>query len=289
MAKLLLGKPVAESILNNIRTEVAKLASKNITPCLVTLRVGNNEADISYERTVLKRAAALGIQTRQFLFEENVTEQALLSAVNEINEDVHIHGCLMFRPLPAHINQSAVCNKLASTKDVDCIANKSLGALFTDAKHRTGFFRPCTAESCMRILDFYNIDVCGKHVVVMGRSLVVGKPVAMLLLRRNATVTICHSKTKDAAAICKAADIVICATGRAKQYGASYFSAGQVVIDVGINFDAAGKLCGDVNFDEVEPVVSAITPVPGGIGTTTTSVTLAHVVESASACTKIKS
>ena len=289
MAKLLLGKPVVESISNNIRTEVEKLVSNDIAPCLATLRVGNNSADVSYERTVLKRAEIFGIKTKQYTFNETVSESKLLDAVEQINANKNIHGCLMFRPLPAHINQDLVCNKLACEKDVDCIANKSLGALFTDAKHRTGFFRPCTAESCMRILDFYNIDVCGKHVVVMGRSLVVGKPVAMLLLRRNATVTICHSKTKDAAAICKAADIVICATGRAKQYGASYFSAGQVVIDVGINFDAVGKLCGDVNFEEVEPVVSAITPVPGGVGTTTTSVTLAHVVESASACAKIKS
>ena len=171
-----------------------------------------------------------------------------------------------------------VCDELAMAKDIDGVSTASLGAVFTDAKEG---FAPSTAEACVRALDFYDIPVEGKHVVVVGRSLVVGKPVAMLLLRRNASVTICHSRTEDLPKIMRTADIVICATGRARAFDASYFREGQTVLDVGINFDKDGNLCGDVDYESVEPVVDAITPVPGGLGSVTTSITMEHTVSAA--------
>ena len=202
------------------------------------------------------------------------------ATLQSINYDKTVHGCLMFRPLPSFIDEKAMCNALAPAKDVDGISLASLASVFTDASDG---FPPCTAAACVEMLDHYDVPLVGKHVVVVGRSLVVGKPVSMMLLRRNASVTICHSRTENLPAICREADIVICATGRARAYGAEFFSPGQTVLDVGINFDTHGKLCGDVNFDEVEPIVGAITPVPGGIGTVTTSVTMAHTVAAAEA------
>ena len=171
-----------------------------------------------------------------------------------------------------------ICDELAMAKDVDGVSTASLGAVFTDANEG---FAPCTAEACVKTLDFYEIPIEGRHVVVVGRSLVVGKPVAMLLLRRNASVTICHSRTADLAEIMRTADIVICATGRPRAYDASYFKPGQTVLDVGINFDKDGVLCGDVDYDFVAPIVDAITPVPGGLGSVTTSITMEHTVTAA--------
>lgn len=184
----------------------------------------------------------------------------------------------MFRPLPSEMEDKLVCDELAMAKDIDGVSTASLGAVFTDAKEG---FAPSTAEACVRALDFYDIPVEGKHVVVVGRSLVVGKPVAMLLLRRNASVTICHSRTEDLPKIMRTADIVICATGRARAFDASCFREGQTVLDVGINFDKDGNLCGDVDYESVEPVVDAITPVPGGLGSVTTSITMEHTVSAA--------
>ena len=205
-------------------------------------------------------------------------QEKLLLQLRRINGDSKIHGCLLFRPLPENMEEKLVSDELAMAKDIDGISTASLGAVFTDAVEG---YAPCTAEACVKMLDHYNIPVEGKHVVVVGRSLVVGKPVAMLLLRRNASVTICHSRTADLAEITHTADIVICATGRARAYDARYFKPGQVVLDVGINFDKNGKICGDVDYDSVEPVVDAITPVPGGLGSVTTSVTMEHVVTAA--------
>ena len=206
------------------------------------------------------------------------SQEALEAALIELNCDPDVHGCLLFRPLPSFMDEARVCELLVPDKDVDGITLASLASVFTDG--RTGF-PPSTAAACLEMLDHYGIPVAGKHVVVVGRSLVIGKPVSMMLLRRNASVTICHSKTEDLARLCASADIVVCATGRARAFGAEFFSPGQTVLDVGINFDTQGKLCGDVDFEAVEPVVGAITPVPGGIGSVTTSVTMAHTVEAA--------
>ena len=184
----------------------------------------------------------------------------------------------MFRPLPKHLDEEAACQALDPEKDVDGITDGSMVGVFTGQKKG---FPPCTPQACMEILDHYGIDCAGKKAVVIGRSLVVGKPAAMMLIKKNATVTVCHTKTVDMPAVCREADILIVAAGRAGVVDKPYFAPGQVVIDVGINVNAEGKLCGDVKFEDAEPIVGAITPVPGGVGSVTTSVLVGHVVEAA--------
>lgn len=278
MAKVLLGKEPVAAMRESLCERVAKLAARGVDPCLAIVRVGERPDDLSYERTAMKRADTLGIKVVQRVLPAEATTEELLAVVREVNEDAAVHACLLFRPLPRHIDEELVCNSLAAGKDIDGISALSLAKVFTGMGEG---FPPATAQACIEMLDHYGIEVAGKHVVVLGRSLVIGKPVAMILLERNATVTICHSRTENLEAVCQSADIVICATGRARAYGAPCFRAGQTILDVGINFDEDGNLCGDVNFDEAEPLVDAITPVPGGLGSVTTSVTMAHVVEAA--------
>lgn len=280
MAELLKGKPVVDSMADDIRARVAALEASGITPTLALVRIGARPDDLSYERTAIKRAAGLGIATKSYVLEADASQAELEATLRSVNADEGVHGCLMFRPLPSPIDEKAMCNMLSADKDIDGISRASLATVFTD--DGSGF-PPCTAAACVKILDHYGISIEGKHVVVIGRSLVIGKPVSMMLLRRNATVTMCHSRTKDLADHTRRADIVICATGRARAYGSEYFSAGQTVLDVGINFDDGGNLCGDADFSEVEPIVGAITPVPGGIGTVTTSLTMEHTVAAAEA------
>ncbi len=280
MAELLKGKPVVDAMAQDICARVEALAASGVTPTLAIVRVGERPDDLSYERTAMKRAAGLGISVKQYVLDAEASQADLEAALCDVNADDQVHGCLMFRPLPRSIDEKAMCDTLAAAKDVDGISTASLASVFTDGSDG---FPPATAEACVKMLDHYQVPIEGKHVVVIGRSLVIGKPVAMMLLRRNATVTMCHSRTENLAEVCRAADIVICATGRARAYGREFFRAGQTVLDVGINFDTEGNLCGDVDFEEVEPVVAAITPVPGGIGTVTTSTTMEHVVAAAEA------
>ena len=278
MAKRLAGKPVVEALAEEIAAHTGSLQERGIEPGLALVRVGERPDDLSYERTAEKRADALGVKVKKTVLPEDATQGLIEEAVRAVNEDASVHGCLMFRPLPSGIDEQTVCDALATEKDIDGISSAALAAVFMD---RDFGFAPCTAAACMRMLDFYGIALEGAHVVVVGRSLVIGKPIAMMLLRRNATVTLCHSRTADLPAVMRAADIVVCATGRPRMFKAECFSAGQTVLDVGINFDDEGNLCGDVDFDEVEPIVGAITPVPGGIGSVTTSVLMAHTVEAA--------
>lgn len=285
MAKRLAGKPVVESMACDLASRVEALGRAGIAPTLALVRVGDRADDLSYERTACRRAEALGIAVKQVVLEGDASQEAIEAALAEVNENSSVHGCLMFRPLPASVDEARVCERLAPEKDIDGITMSSMASVFAGGE--VGF-PPATAAACLQMLDHYDISVAGKRVVVIGRSLVIGRPVAMMLLQRNATVTICHSRTENLEAVCASADIVICATGRARAFGARYFSSGQVVLDVGINFDEEGNLCGDVDFEEVEPVVSAITPVPGGIGSVTTSVTMAHVVEAAEAAVAAK-
>lgn len=270
------SKPVTDAMAEDMASRISALKAKGVEPTLAILRVGARPDDLSYERTACKRAESLGITIRIMEMPEDVTQEAMLEAVGQINADATIHGCLMFRPLPKHLNEQEICDALAVEKDVDGISAASMAGIYSGAE----CFAPCTAEACIKMLDHYGVDLVGKRVVVAGRSLVIGKPVAMLLMARNATVTVCHSKTVDLAGTMAAAEVVICATGMAKAYGPECFSAGQTVVDVGINF-ADGKLCGDVDFEAVEPVVEGITPVPGGIGSVTTSTTMEHVVTAA--------
>lgn len=201
-----------------------------------------------------------------------------MEVIHQVNQDDKIHGVLIFRPLPKHLDEAAVIQALAPEKDVDGITDGSMVGVFAGTKQG---FPPCTPQACMEILDHYGIDCTGKKAVVVGRSLVVGKPAAMMLLKKNATVTVCHTRTVDMPSVVKEADIVIVAAGRAGVVDDRYVSSGQTVIDVGINVNEEGKLCGDVAYDKVEPVVKAITPVPGGVGSVTTSVLVGHVVEAA--------
>ena len=278
MTRILKSKPVTDAIAADLAHRVERLKILGIEPTLAIVRVGSRPDDLSYERTACKRAKALGLTTRVFELDAKVSQEKLLLQIRRITADSSIHGCLVFRPLPSEMEDKLVCDELAMAKDIDGVSTASLGAVFTDAKEG---FAPSTAEACVRALDFYDIPVEGKHVVVVGRSLVVGKPVAMLLLRRNASVTICHSRTEDLPKIMRTADIVICATGRARAFDASCFREGQTVLDVGINFDKDGNLCGDVDYESVESVVDAITPVPGGLGSVTTSITMEHTVSAA--------
>ena len=284
MAKLLLGKEVNSSLNEKIKENAASLQERGIIPCLAIVRVGENQSDLSYERTAVKRCETLGVSCRRIVLEENVPQDKLLSVIEDLNKDEKVHGVLLFRPLPKHLDAQLVENALLPEKDVDCMTDLSMSGVFT-GKDDLGF-PPCTPQACMEVLDYYGIDCTGKNAVVVGRSLVVGKPVSMMLLKKNATVTICHTKTADLPAVTRSADILIAAAGKAGVIGAEHVREGQIVIDVGINVDQDGKLCGDVDFAAAEPVVDAITPVPGGIGTVTTSVLVGHVVEAALAAEK---
>lgn len=276
MAMKLAGKEVVAKMGEELAARIERLKGAGVVPCLCIVRVGESPDDLSYERTAVKRAETLGIEVQRCVLDATASTEELLAVLREVNECEAVHGCLLFRPLPAHIDEVAVCEALAPEKDIDGITSRSLAGVFAGTGEG---FAPATAQACLEMLDFYGIPVAGKRVAVLGRSLVIGKPVAMMLLARNATVTMCHSRTEDLAAVCREADIVVCATGRARAYGAEFFRAGQTVLDVGINFDAEGNLCGDVDYAAVEPVVDAITPVPGGLGSVTTSVTMAHVVQ----------
>lgn len=260
---------------------VAALAKRGVTPALAIVRMGERASDLSYERTAARRAEGLGIDACPLVLPADAPAEELARTIRAVNADPSVHGCLMFRPLPSHVDEARICDLLSPDKDVDGITSASLSGVF--AGKPLGF-PPATAQACLEVLDFYGIPVRGKHAVVVGRSLVIGRPVAMMLLARDASVTLCHSRTEGLASLMRQADIVVCATGRPRAFGAEHFSFGQTVLDVGINFDVRGVLCGDVDFDAVEPVLGAagaITPVPGGLGSVTTSVTMEHVVRAA--------
>ncbi len=278
MAKQLLGKEVTAAMNEKIKENISMLQSRGIVPKLGIIRVGEREDDISYERGATKRCELLGVLWERFVLPQDVTEEEVLSVIDRVNKADDIHGILLFRPLPKHLNEGKIINALDFSKDVDGITDGSMAGVYAGKEQG---FPPCTPQACMEILDHYGINCTGKKAVVVGRSLVVGKPVAMMLLKKNATVTVCHTRTVDMPSIVKEADIVIVAAGKAGVVDGSYLRSGQVVIDVGINVDEEGRLCGDVKFSEAEAIVDAITPVPGGAGSVTTSVLVRHVVEAA--------
>lgn len=279
MAELLTGAPVAAALTEKLIPRIAALAERGVTPKLAILRVAAREDDLSYERAALKRCAALGIDAVQVTLDLTCSQDELMAAIGRINADTSIHGCLMFRPLPKHLDEEAACAALDPAKDIDCITRGSLYGVFAN---RPIGFAPCTAEAVIELLDFYGYDLTGARVTVVGRSLVIGKPVSMMLQARNATVTMCHTRTRDLAAACAAAEILVVAAGSRGCVGADSVAPGQVIIDVGINWDEkSGSLVGDVLYDEVAPIVDAITPVPSGVGSTTTAVLAKHVVEAA--------
>ena len=278
MAKQFLGKEVVAAVNSRIMADVAALKEKGVTPTLGIVRVGERGDDLSYERGAVKRCETLGVAYEKFLLPADCTQEELMAVIDQVNKNDAIHGVLIFRPLPKHLDEAAVIKALDPEKDVDGITDGSMVGVFAGTNQG---FPPCTPQACMEILDYYNVDCTGKKAVVVGRSLVVGKPAAMMLIKKNATVTVCHTRTVDMPSVVKEADIVIVAAGRAVVVDASYVREGQIVIDVGINVNAEGKLCGDVDYASVEPIVEAITPVPGGVGSVTTSVLIGHVVEAA--------
>ena len=283
MATILSGKEVAAALNERMTADVEALKAKGVTPKLAILRIGERDDDISYERGATKRCQAIGVDVKNVLLPADVDQDTLMAAIDDLNKDDSVHGVLMFRPMPSQIDETAACEALDPAKDVDCVGRGSLATVFTG---KGAGYAPCTAQACMEILKHFNIETKGKRAAVIGRSLVIGRPVAMLLMHANATPTICHTKTVNMPEVTKEADIVIVAAGRMETIGAEYFKAGQTVIDVGIGWnEEKGKLCGDVKFDEVEPIVEAITPVPGGVGSVTTSVLVSHVVEAAKLAT----
>lgn len=277
--KLLKGKEVADAITQKTGQQAESLKERGILPTLAIVRVGENPSDLSYERGVEKRAEKVGIRVRKYIYEETVPQEELISEIQKLNQDASIHGVLIFRPLPEHIDDEAVREALAPEKDVDGITDGSLCGIFTGS--HTGF-APCTARACMEILSHYGIDLTGKKTAVLGRSLVIGKPAAMMAIEKNATVTVCHSKTGEEKmkAICKESDILIAAMGRAGMIDESYIRDGQIVLDVGINVNEEGKLCGDVDADSAG-AAGFLTPVPGGVGAVTTAVLMQQTAEAA--------
>ena len=289
MAKQLLGKEVTAALNAKLQAQVEELKAKGVTPKLGILRCGENPSDLSYEKGAVARAELIGVEVEKFVLPEDVSKEELIAKIEELNANDTIHGVLMFRPLPKHLkaDPNEICNKLDPKKDVDCMTDLSNAGVFED---RTDLgFPPCTPKACMEILDHYGIDCKGKNAVVIGRSLVVGKPAAMMLMKKNATVTICHTRTVNVPEIASKADILVSAAGVLNSLTKEYVRPGQIVIDVSINWDAEkinargtkGAIAGDAKFDEVEPIVEAITPVPGGVGSVTTSVLIGHVVEAA--------
>lgn len=279
MAELLKGAPVAASLTEELAERVSALEARGITPTLAIVRVGERDDDLSYERGALKRAEKTGVAVRSFVLPADCSQAELMAVIDEVNRDASIHGCLMFRPLPDTLDEAAACASLDPAKDVDCITEASLYGVFAN---RPVGFPPCTAAACLELLDHYGYDLTGARVTVVGRSLVIGKPVSIMLQARNATVTMCHTRTRDLAAECAKAEILVVAAGHIGTIGKDAVSEGQTLIDVGINWDAEQeKLVGDASFDEVEPIVSAITPVPGGVGSVTTAVLCKHVIEAA--------
>ena len=279
MAVLLKGAPAAAAIAERTTRQAAMLKAHGIEPTLAIVRVGKRQDDLSYEKGAMKRCAAVGAAVKNVVLDEGVTQAALLETLEALNHDEGVHGILLFRPLPAQIDDEAARRAIAPEKDVDGVTDGSLAGVFTGSG--TGF-APCTAQAVTEILDRYDINVRGMHAVVVGRSLVVGRPAAMLLMQRGATVTICHRDTRDLPAMTRSGDILVCAAGQMGFFGGEHIPQGQIVIDVGIHCnEETGALCGDVRFDEAEPKASYITPVPGGVGAVTTAVLVSHVTEAA--------
>lgn len=271
------GMPAVKSLIKQFEIEMDSLQEKGIVPKLTVIRVGEHEDDIAYEKGIIKRFAAVNAIVDILTLPESVSQETLESNIHMLNQDKDVHGILLFRPLPKHLSEEKLKVIIDDKKDVDCMSMTNMAYLFAGNKNG---YPPCTAQAVIELLEHYQIPVSGKNVTIVGRSLVVGKPLAMLLLDKDATVTICHTKTQNLAAECRKADILVACAGVAKIITADYVHADQIVIDVGITI-IDGSICGDVDYDSVSGIVRAITPVPGGVGTVTTSVLLKHTIASA--------
>lgn len=281
----LYGDPVKKDIENYIITSVKSYNEKDISPKLAVVRAGEDSGQIYYENAILKQSKALGIETQAINFTGSINQTLMDVTVQAINEDESVHGIILLRPFPKHIDEEKVRKMLRPEKDVDAITDMSIAELFTGKKDA---FFACTAEACMEVLDYYGIDVSGKKVTIVGRSLTVGKPLAIMMLNKNATITVCHSRTpeEDQLKACRDADIVVLATGRTQGYGSKYFRNGQIVLDVGTGTGKDGKMHGDLDLEEIketgEITDMTYTPVPGGIGKVTTALLLRNIIKASS-------
>jgi methylenetetrahydrofolate dehydrogenase (NADP+)/methenyltetrahydrofolate cyclohydrolase len=271
--EILKGLPVANAINEKL---IEELKGMDKVPHLAIIRVGERPDDMSYERGATKKMEKVGFDCTSYTFPADIDNETFQKEFDKINEDDNIDGILLLRPLPKHLDEKAIENRINPNKDLDGISPVNLAKVY--AGDTTGF-APCTAEAVIEMLDFAGVDLTGKRVTVVGRSLVIGKPVTMLLMKKNATVTVCHTKTVDMPSVCRNAEIVVAAAGVAKMIDKSFISKDAIVIDVGINVDEDGSLCGDVNFDEVSELASILTPVPGGVGNVTTSVLAKHLMK----------
>ncbi|WP_038299142.1 bifunctional 5,10-methylenetetrahydrofolate dehydrogenase/5,10-methenyltetrahydrofolate cyclohydrolase [Metaclostridioides mangenotii] len=274
--QIIKGKPVADRISEDLIKEVETIKSSGKSSKLAIVRVGERPDDLSYERGALNRCGKIGIDTEVVVLNEDVTTEEYIDTLNKLNEDDATNGILCFRPLPEHLDEKKIKHQVSPQKDVDCFNPVNL-AKVVEGDH--GGFPPCTPTAVVEILKHYEVELKGRNITVVGRSLVVGKPVSMLLLNENATVTICHSKTDKLSEVCSNADVLVAAVGRAKMIDDSYVKDGAVVIDVGINVDDEGNLCGDVDTEKAELKASLITPVPAGVGSVTTSILAKHVLK----------
>jgi methylenetetrahydrofolate dehydrogenase (NADP+)/methenyltetrahydrofolate cyclohydrolase len=272
----LTGKPVVENLRENIKTRIAELKERNIIPTILIIRVGNKEDDVFYERSILKNCSLLGIEGRVKELSRNASTEELIKIIENANGDNNIHGIMMFRPLPDHLDQKEILEKINPKKDIDGMTPVNLEKIF---EGDDSGFSPCTPKAVIEMLKYYDIPLQGSNVVVVGRSLVVGRPLAMLLLKENATVVICHSKTKNISSMTSKADIVVSAIGKAKFMNGKYFTDSSIVIDVGVNNDENGKICGDVDYDNIFGWVRALTPPTGGVGAITTTILLEQAVK----------
>jgi methylenetetrahydrofolate dehydrogenase (NADP+)/methenyltetrahydrofolate cyclohydrolase len=276
MGETIKGKPVADAITERVVKDVEELRGKGISPKLKIVRVGEEPSDLAYERGALKRMEKCGIEREVIELPADISQDEFIKELKKVNDDESVHGILVFRPMPNHLDEDVIKYVISPEKDVDCFSPVNV-AKVTEGDE-TGF-PPATPTAVMEILKYYNVDLKGKHAVVIGRSLVVGKPVSMLLLKEHATVTICHSRTQDLAGMCRTADVLVAAVGRAKLIDDTYVKDGAVILDVGINMNEDNNMFGDVDFDKCIDKASMITPVPAGVGSVTTSVLAKHVVK----------
>lgn len=271
------GKKISAEIKDELKQEVARLKERGITPCLAVIQVGEDPASTVYVNNKQKACAYIGMESRACRLAETVTEQELLELIDSLNKDDSVHGILVQLPVPGHIDEKRVIDAISPQKDVDGFHPQSVGALSIGEQG----FVSCTPAGIIQLLKRSHIEISGKECVVVGRSNIVGKPMAMLLLRENGTVTVCHSHTRNLKEVCRRADILVAAIGKPRFFDESYVKEGAVVIDVGIHRDEHNKLCGDVDFDRVAGHVSAITPVPGGVGPMTIAMLMNNCVAAA--------
>lgn len=278
MSIIMRGTDVAKSMKEELCKEVEDLKKSGIIPCLSIIRVGARPDDLSYERGAVKRMELTGIECRVTTLSQDVSQEEFEQTFLRLNEDPSVHGILLLRPLPKTLDEESLQAMIDPKKDVDGMSPVNMAKIFSGDE--TGF-APCTAQAVMEMLRYYGIGLKGKKVTIVGRSMVVGRPLAMRLLREHATITVCHTQTENLAMECRNAQILVAAAGNPKMITADMVSDGAVVIDVGINMDDAGSLCGDVDYEAVKHKVSYISPVPGGVGSVTSSVLAKHVVKSA--------